>query len=320
MTPHPTMESRMLGRTGLPVQVLGLGTVELGLEYGIQAPGEFGRPSAEDAIDLLRHAADGGVNFFDTAPGYGAAEGLLGEALGARPECVLATKVTVPLGSDGRCAVGDELRYAVEASIFESLRALQRDTLDVVQIHNATLEVMAAGELAAALEGHCAAGHIRFLGASVYTEAEALAAIETGCFDVLQIAYNMLDQRMARRVFPAARDASVGLAVRSAFLKGALTAKSRWLPDDLGPLAAAADRLRAALGLTWEELPHAALRFCLSSPEVATVVVGVRTLSEFDEALTAATQGPLPDEMLAVAAAHAITDDDLLNPAKWRSV
>lgn len=315
-----SIEHRVLGRTGLSVCPLGLGTVELGMEYGIQAPGEFGRPADEDALALLRNAAGDGVDFFDTAPGYGRAEELLGEALADRPGCVLATKVSVPLTVDGTVARGAAFRGAIRASLDMSRRALRRETLDVLQIHNATVEALADGELARALMASKSAGEVRFLGTSVYTEDEAFASIEAGCFDVLQVAFNMLDQRMADRVLTAAREAGIGVIVRSAFLKGALTAKSRHLPADLGPLAEAADRLRQALGTSWEDLPRLALRFCLSHPDASVVIVGVRTPQELDAALTAAREGPLPPDVLRVIAAHAITDDDLLNPSKWSSV
>ena len=311
---------RVLGRTGLTVAALGLGTVELGMEYGIKAPGEFGRPSDDDAVALLRSAADGGVDFFDTAPGYGSAERLLGDALGDRPACLLATKVTVPRDAHGACPAGAELRRAIDESVRASLAALGRERLDLVQIHNATLDVLESGELAAALEEHRAAGRIRFLGASVYTETEALAAVSVGCFETLQVAYNMLDQRMAARVFPAARAAGAGIIARSAFLKGALTPKAQWLPADLGPLASAADALRKGLGVEWDELPHVALRFCLTSRDVATVIVGVRTAEELAEALGSAATGPLSPDEMAIISAHSITDDALLNPAKWSGV
>ena len=315
-----SIQSRVLGRTGLSVCPLGLGTVELGMEYGIQAPGEFGRPADDEALTLLRDAADLGVDFFDTAPGYGRAEALLGEALGDQSGCVLATKVSVPRAADGTIARGGALRTAIMASVDESRRLLRCETLDVVQIHNATVEALAEGELAAALTACRSAGKVRVLGTSVYTEEEALASIEAGCFDVLQVAYNMLDQRMAGRVFPAAREAGVGLIVRSAFLKGALTAKSRHLPADLQPLSDAADRLRLALGAAWRDLPQLALRFCLSFTDVAVVIVGVRSREELDTAVTAAREGPLPPDALEVIAEHAITDDGLLNPAKWSGV
>lgn len=299
------------------MSALGLGTVELGMDYGIRVSGDFGRPPTDTAVGLLQFAADHGIDFFDTAPKYGAAEELLGEAFAKRTQCVFATKVTVPRDASGALLRGAELRREIEASLAESRRRLRRESLDLVQIHNATLEVLADGELAEALVDARGQDEVRFIGASVYTEAEALAVIDTGSFDVLQVPYSLLDRRMARRVFAAARRAGVGIVVRSAFLRGALTPKARSLPPELTPLVEAADRVRQSLDVSWEQLPSAALRFCLASPDVATVIVGVRSIQELTKAVAAAVEGPLPAAAVRESEAFALTDERLVDPSKW---
>src|SRR6266850_5042565 len=75
-----TVRHRQLGRTGLTVSALSLGTVSLGIDYGIRAPGDFGRPTENDAIKLVREALDRGITFIDTSPGYGDAERIVGLA------------------------------------------------------------------------------------------------------------------------------------------------------------------------------------------------------------------------------------------------
>jgi aryl-alcohol dehydrogenase-like predicted oxidoreductase len=306
------IERRLLGRTGLAVSSIGFGTVSLGVDYGIAAPGEFGRPPDEESVALLRRAAALGVALYDTAPAYGQSERILGTALGADAACVFATKVTVPREQD--------LRASIDTSLDRSCAALGRESLDVVQIHNATVESLRGGALLDTLEEARARGKLRFIGASVYTEDEALAAIECGRVDVLQVAYNLLDQRMAQRVFPAARRANVGVLVRSAFLKGALTDKAAHLPAALAELRRAADRARATLGVGWSRLPEMALRFCLSAPAVSTALFGARTSEELEMAVAAAEAGPLPASLLEQLAAVALSDDNLLNPAKWPPV
>ncbi len=295
------IELRNLGRTGLRVSSIGFGTVSLGLDYGIAAPGEFGRPPDEDSLALLRRAFSAGVTLYDTAPAYGESERLLGIALGEG--AVVATKVTI----------GDE----VAQSLARSCSRLDRPQLDLVQIHNATVEILRGGRLLDGLEEARARGQLRFIGASVYSEEQALAAIESGRIDVLQVAFSLLDQRMAARVLPAAEAAGVGVLVRSAFLKGALTAKAAHLPPPLAPLQRAAERARDALGVDWAGLPQMALRFCLSHRAISTVLFGARTDGELDAALDAAQAGPLPPSLLEKTAALALSDDNLLNPSKW---
>jgi len=306
-----------LGKTGIQVSALALGTVSLGIDYGIKVPGEFGRPSEAEVIHLLQQAADAGINLFDTAPAYGESERLIGRAIGRRSDCHIATKVLIPLDANGCPLSGTRLRQAVQKSLEKSRYALQRDVLDIVQIHNATEEIIVRGEFAEVLSQAQQQGMVRFLGASVYGEKAALAVIEAGCFDVLQVAYNVLDQRMAARVFPAAELAGIGIIARSVFLKGALTAKARWLPAELTPLRQAAERAKDILAGSWQALPQAALCFCLSTPRVATVLVGVRTLPELEQALKAAEAGPLSADLLAQAYTLALTNEHLLNPSHW---
>ena len=161
-------------------------------------------------------------------------------------------------------------------------------------------------------------GLVRILGASVYGEEAALAVIRSGEYGVVQVALNALDQRMMRAVLPAAEAAGVGVILRSAFLKGALTPKAQWLPEPLAPLREAAARARDALARgSWDRLPAAAMRFCLSVPHAASVLSGARTLAELDEAIAAEAAGPLDASALAMAAQLALTDERLLNPSYW---
>jgi aryl-alcohol dehydrogenase-like predicted oxidoreductase len=124
---------RRLGRTGLEVSALALGTVELGLDYGIPAPGHYGRPSATEGVRLVHAALDAGINFIDTARGYGGSEAVLGQALtGRRDRVILATKVARPADNP----TGAALRQAMLASLDESLSALVTGYVDVWIIRN----------------------------------------------------------------------------------------------------------------------------------------------------------------------------------------
>src|ERR1039457_1305833 len=158
------MNYRTLGRTDLRVSEISLGTVSLGADYGLPAPGEFGRPERRDAVRVIHAAADAGINLFDTAPAYGEAEALLGEALAKRNDCFVATKVSLPSKVSAT-----PLREQILASLEKSLRALNRETLDLVQIHNATVEVLQAAEMLEILSDAKRAGKIRSIGVSIYT-------------------------------------------------------------------------------------------------------------------------------------------------------
>jgi len=293
-----------------------MGTAALGLErYGIPAPGESVIDRAT-AINLIRQAADSGINFYDTAPGYGLSEELLGQALAAHPDCVIATKVPIPDTID--TISSSELCRMVHASLDASRRALRRDILDIVQIHNATVPVLQQDRFVECLECAREAGVLRFIGASVYGPGTAMAAIQTGKIQVLQLALNLLDQRMCSGVLPEAEKAGVGILARSPLLKGALTKRAQWLPESLRPVTEAGERVVRGLGTTWDELPRMALRFCLALPAAQSVLVGFREPAELVECLEAEAHGPLPPELLSIASTLMLNDEHLLNPTYWR--
>src|SRR3984893_14333845 len=151
-----------LGRTGLHVSQLALGTAAFGLEnYGIHEPGEQARLSTDEEIGLVRAAVDKGINFCDTARGYGESEAVLGRGLANCPSCIIATKVGIAEATTGRAA----LTRAVMDSVETSLRELRRDVLDIVQIHNATQDILERGEILDVLEHAREVGKLKFVGA-----------------------------------------------------------------------------------------------------------------------------------------------------------
>lgn len=303
---------------GLRISAIALGTVELGLHYGIAAAGQAGKPSPQEAEHLVKQALEQGINFLDTAPAYGNSEIVLGRILTHSRDVVVATKVSVPRDADGAVLAGSALAEAIEASLNNSCKALNRATLDLVQIHNATVPIIQRGEIANVLLRAKAKGQIRELGASVYTEDEALAVISSGVFASVQVAYSVLDQRMAQRVFAAARMAGVAVLARSALLKGVLSARAEALPDRLSALRRAACDIKTAWNCTdWPMLTQKALCFCLHNRNVQSVLVGLSSQLELSQALAAWNAGPLSVNELKAADDVAISDTQLLNPATW---
>ncbi|MBX3014524.1 MAG: aldo/keto reductase [Caldilineaceae bacterium] len=313
------MNYRTLGRTGLQVAPLALGTVELGMDYGINAPGHYGRPQVETAIQIVHTAIDAGINLLDTARGYGESEAILGQALqGRRPDVVLATKAAAHL-PDGTLPTGAALRERMLTQLETSLGLLQTDFVDIWQIHNVDEQVLAQQETVAATFAEARErGWIRWTGGSFYGAALPEAALATDLFDVIQVTYSAFDQRLADRVLPLAAQQGVGVMVRSVLLKGALTERADYLPDHLEPLRAQSRRFRqlvaeAQLGLT---AAQAGLAFALAHPEISSVLVGVRTLEELQDNLVALTI-PLPPALYQALHALRIDDETLLNPGAW---
>ena len=318
---------RTLGRTGLSVSPIALGTVELGMDYGIPVPGQYGRPSSSAAERLVGAALDGGINFIDTAQAYGNSEAVLGRALfGRRKRVVLATKATVQ--ADGKTLRGQALRRAMLSGLENSLRSLQTDYVDIWQIHNVDADLLEQADLVAETFSEArASGMILWRGGSFYGPDLPLAALELDLFDAIQVTYSLFDQRLASRVFPTARRRNVGVMVRSVLLQGVLTERADYLPDRLEPLKARSRRFRQLVSEAASKSRHAAGRgltpaqaaiaFALAESHIGSVLVGMRTEAELQENLGAASATLSPD-LLHELRQLRIDDPVLLNPSYWQ--
>ena len=305
------MEYNKLGKTGINVSRLALGTVELGLEYGINASRDFKKPYEKDSIYLLHKAMDMGINLFDTAPSYGNSEELLGKAFANKKNCIIATKVSIP-------PKGEDCEKFILSSLIRSRKKLQRKYLDIVQVHNATVDTFLNSDIFKILLKEKEAGNIRYIGASVYGQENALAAINSGMIDVLQIAYNVLDQRMDEKVLAKAKSEGIGILSRSVFLKGVLTERIKYLPKSCAPLKKAAENIKIKMKLSsWQDLSNFALRFALSNPIIDSVLVGVSNEAELDFALNAFNKGKLDNNKLELAYQFKMNDYFWLNPSNW---
>jgi aryl-alcohol dehydrogenase-like predicted oxidoreductase len=309
------MRYRRLGRTGFNVSEISLGTVEIGMPYGIAQNGESAPPDEAEASKLLHCALDLGVNLIDTARVYGESEAIIGRALrDRRDEFVLVSKV---LSYQNQGLDSAALRDRITSSVHQSLSLLQTDFVDVMMIHSAAIEVIERGEALSTLHELKQQGHIRAVGASVYGEEAALAAIADGGYDCLQVAYSILDRRPEPRVFQAAERSNVGLIARSVLLKGALTERSRLLPDSLSNLKTAVDRMRALALREKISLPELAYRYVLSQPLPETALVGAASSEELRQVTGFAGRGPLPGGLIDEIRAAPMPEAFYLNPANW---
>ncbi|MEZ4860177.1 MAG: aldo/keto reductase [Caldilineaceae bacterium] len=313
------MNYRTLGRTNFAVSALALGTVELGMDYGIVAPGHFARPPEDAAIALVHAALDAGINFIDTARGYGESEAVLGKALhGRRAQTVLATKVNLH-HPDGSLPAPSALRRHMLDSLKTSLRLLQTDYVDLWQIHNVDAAVLTQHEAIRAVFAEVQQqGKIRAVGGSFYGAALPAQALALDLFDVIQVTYSVFDQRLTDHVLPLAQAKNVGVMARSVLLKGALTERAEHLPARLELLRTRSRLYRqmvaaSCLGLTPAQ---AAIAFALAQPQINAVLVGLRSQAELAENLPALTTA-LPASLLAQLSALRIDDENLINPGTW---
>jgi aryl-alcohol dehydrogenase-like predicted oxidoreductase len=306
---------RRLGRTGLRVSEIGLGTVELGLDYGVPVADEHLRPPEEQAARLLNRALDLGVNLIDTARAYGASEEVIGRALRTRrSEYVLATKLA-PIKEEGQA--DSALRAQVRASIETSLSALQTDVIDLLQLHYAPVDVIKSGRVLAAARDAQAEGLVRFIGASTYGEEAPLAVLADSGYDTLQVAYNPADKTLESQVLPLAEQKGVGVVVRSVLLRGVLTHRYKLLPAALEDLKTAIGSLAEVADAEEISMPEMAYRFVLANPAVSSALVGTARIEELEAAVAFAAKEALSPASIAIIRQVEVRDRSQLVPATW---
>ena len=313
------MRYRTLGRTGLKVSEIGYGA------WGISGRQWIG---AEDQQSLraLAAARAAGVNFFDTALAYGDghSEQLIARAFGRDAEVIIATKVPPknliwPAPPHSRLEEVFPRAYVL-ASLEQSLRNLQRETVDLVQFHVWNDEWAAKDEWRATLDEIRRAGKARFLGISIndHQPNNALKALETGEIDCVQVIYNVFDQSPEDELFPYCQEHAIGVIARVPFDEGALT--GRITPETVFPSGDFREQYFAGrrkelvwdrvqricqdLHIAAEQMPEIALRFCLSSPAVSTVIPGMRTPAHVQLNAAASDRGALPAQALAKLRAY----------------
>jgi aryl-alcohol dehydrogenase-like predicted oxidoreductase len=287
---------------------LALGTAQLGMNYGIA--NRSGRPSSDEAVAILDAAWDAGVRVFDTAPGYGAAEELLGDWLAERAvtDAVVVTKLDA--------SVDAEDAEAVVAAVKVSRKHL-RGALDCLLLHDAAA-VSRWPTVAPALQTCVERGLVRRVGVSVYEPGQFAEALRHEEISVVQAPASALDRRLVDSGMLANGLASGrAIVLRSVFLQGALTLPPSELPKSLAFAAPTVERWSALCkrhGLAPEE---AALRYVRTVAPDALVLVGCESRSQVTRNVALWRAGPLDEPFVADLVSLPPTPNRLLDPRTW---
>jgi aryl-alcohol dehydrogenase-like predicted oxidoreductase len=317
------MQLRVFGRTGMQLSALGFGCGAVG---GLMVRGD-----ADDQERTVARAIAAGVNYFDTAVlyGNGDSERNLGRVLQQlKPaNIVVGTKVRLLAGEIGR--IDDAVRTSLEGS----LARLRLERVDILHLHN-PITAQGGGpalsvrqvldDIVPAFERLRAQGKIRFLGLTALGDTAALhQVIDAHIFDSAQVVYNMLNPSAVSELpanYPAqdfgrliehTEAAGVGVVGIRVLAGGALSGSAERhpiagpAPEPIGSAMsydADIDRARRLMPLVEEgfaaSLTEAATRFALSHPAMGSILVGMATPQQFDDALAAAEKGPLPQAAL----------------------
>ncbi len=272
------LSKQILGRTGLEVTQLGYGTA-LGM-------GQRDGPSVEEAGRLLNDVLDAGINFIDTAPDYSMAEECIGDHISQRrSEYFLATKCGCNIDSDGVRQEPGHLWTAerLRRNIEQSLERMKTDYVDLLQMHNPSVEEVEKGGLVEVLQEIRQAGKTRFIGVSS-TAPHLSAFTQLGVFDTFQIPYSALERRHERMIQEAA-DLGAGIIIRGGIARGRHAKEERSTTWDKAQLDELLD------GMNRYEF---VLRFTLSHPACHTTIVGTAEGDHLEANVATAKAGPLP--------------------------
>jgi aryl-alcohol dehydrogenase-like predicted oxidoreductase len=311
------MQYRTLGRTGLKVSAVSLGTWAFG------SPSIYGSVDAQDAHRAIRGALDAGINFFDTAPLYGTveedgiAEKVLGQALGAdRDRALIATKFGRyhSRGHTNEFFDGPSVVWSVEAS----LRRLGTDRIDVLFFHSPTHPDKIKDDVWAALDGLKRSGKVRFTGLSCGFIQDTAAMTRdwaaAGWIDVAQIAYSLTYREWEPIIGELGRQ-GVGIVARESlangFLAGVFTRETvfpagslnaRYPREEIIERIETAARYKALLVRhDVKSLAAAAMRWVLDHPHISLVLSGSRKLGEILDCAAATDATPYAADELAEA-------------------
>jgi aryl-alcohol dehydrogenase-like predicted oxidoreductase len=291
------MNYRKLGATGLTVSAIGLGCNRLG---------EDDRPDTH-WIELVRTAADLGVNIFDTSEIYqkGGSEEVIGRALGNRDDVCIASKGMPKDGEGNKEFSAAALQKSAEAS----LHRLRRDCIDVYQLHSPNREELERFDWAEGLARLKEQGKIRFGAVAVNNTDDGIWLVEGNLVDALQITYNIFDTSADQRLFDLSTERGVALLGRLPMAQGILTGKfspGGEIPPGHRALMAGnrrderigqAEALRP-IGSTYPGgMARMALHFSLQPSAISCIIPGARTLEQLRDNVAAAAAGDLPSDI-----------------------
>jgi len=301
------MKYRFLGKTGIKVSEIGFGAWAIGSSWGKQ--------NDTDSIQALHTAIDKGINFIDTALGYGngKSERIIAEVLKEkRDDVTVATKIPPAAGQwppSPYCKVEDRYPESyIRKSVDTCRKNLNTDCIDILQLHTWTRAWNRNPKPLDILHKLKSEGSIKHIGISTPEQDQnaLVYLIKEGYLDTIQVIYNIFEQEPAAELLPLAAEQNVGVIVRVAFDEGILTGKyksdhvfpnddfrSRYFQGDrLKRSVERVERIKAEFADSSFTMPQLALKFVLAQPAVSTVITGIRNKKQ---ALQNAEVSDLPD-------------------------
>ncbi|EHB64624.1 MULTISPECIES: aldo/keto reductase [Paenibacillus] len=274
------MERRAFGNTDMSVSILGFGGAEIG-------------EADQRTVDRLLHSAmDAGLNMIDTAECYGNSEELIGKALaGRRDDCYLFTKCGHASGMD----YPDWDPVLLARSIDRSLKRLKVDYVDVVHLHSCSEEILRRGEVIEVLQRAKEQGKTRYIGYSG-DSTSARYAVETGVFDSFETSVNIADQEAIELTIPLAVKQGMGIIAKRPIANVAWKHERLSEDDYAYPYWLRLQELNYDFLNDVQQGVEIAMKFTLSTPGVATAIVGTGNPDRWHQNAQLLRDGMLPQE------------------------
>lgn len=270
------------------IDKLSLGTVQFGLDYGIN---NFnGKPTREKSLALLEYAWQNGVRTFDTAYAYGDAEEILGEFIKTRnlgTEIKVITKLKPNILSERPGTTAE----VIEGNLRESLKRLGRDYVDGYLLH--TPGYIHEPKVVAALKKIKKQGLAKNIGVSIYELDDAIYVAGLPEIDYIQIPYSIFDQRLDNKVFwNLTKKNKITVFARTAFLQGLLFMPQEKIPKHLGKVKFYLRKLDKIIRKYYLTRQQAALLFSYYNKNIKYVVFGVDNINQLTEDLQIVNYSP----------------------------
>ena len=299
----------------LNISSISLGTVQLGLNYGIH--NQSGKPSRAAAFEILDTAIAQGINILDTAAAYGDSEEVIGAWLRERdfrePPFIVTKAARLDHSSDG--ALKDSLMRQVETS----KKRLGMETLPMLMLHNCEDYLQDQDRVTKLFEEMKANGDIRFSGISAYSFHDYKAIAASG-FDATQIPVNLFDWgQIENGGIQAIADAGMMIFVRSVYLQGLVFQDPDTLPTHMAFCRDTLVKFRTLCKKYSLSPAELAISYALSLPGVTSLVLGSETAAQVESngRLAASAATLTPAQMQEIRESFLDTDPTILNPGAW---
>lgn len=315
------MNYRNFGKTGLNVSEIGFGAWAIGSSWGMQ--------SERDSIAALHKGLDLGINFIDTAIGYGEgkSENIIGKVLKERNDdrVIIATKIPPrpgPWPPSPYCKI--EARYPdkyIRERVEFSLKNLKRDYIDIMQLHTWTRAWNRNPVALDSMNKLKEEGKIRFIGISTpeHDQNALIFLMRQKLIHSVQLIFNIFEQEPAADLLPIAEENGIGVIVRMAFDEGVLTGKYKkdhvfpkddfrrkyFEGDRMERAVARVEKIKKEIANSGYSMPEIAVKFSLSHPAVSTVITGIRNVKQAERNAAVSDLMDPPDRLLLKLRKHA---------------